>query len=190
MSADAATGDSTQPLVYHVAATLDGFIAHPDGSFGGFAWDDEVVADFFAELERFGTVLMGRKTYDVGLAEGKTSPYPAMRQVVFSRSMAESPDPAVEIVRQDPAAFVRELKATASKPVWLCGGAEIAAILMHDALVDQVVVKLNPVVFGSGIPMIGPTGPQTALRLTDTHTYGCGIIRLRYDVARPDPSAG
>lgn len=172
-------------LTYHVAATLDGFIAHEDGSFGGFEWDDEVVSDFLADLDTFGTVLMGRKTYEVGLKEGKTSPYPSMRQVVFTRTMAESPDEAVELVQGDIAAFVRAAKLKADAPIWLCGGADIASKLMSAGLVDRVVVKLNPVVFGSGIPLFGAATGQTALRLKETKVYDCGIVLLRYDVDRP-----
>ena len=37
-------------VTYYVAASVDGFIAHPDGSFGGFPWDDEFGA---ALLELF-----------------------------------------------------------------------------------------------------------------------------------------
>lgn len=173
-------------LIYYVAATLDGFIAHEDGSFDGFEWDDEVVADFFADLEGFGTVLMGRKTYEVGLKEGKTSPYPTMRQVVFSRSMEESPDEAVELVQGDIAGFVRAVKSDAEAPVWLCGGAEVASTLMGAGLVDRVVVKLNPVVFGSGIPLFGAGVDQTSLTLTETKAYDCGIVLLRYVVKRPN----
>ena len=169
-------------LIYHVASTLDGFIAHEDGSFDGFAWDDAVVSDFFADLERFGTVLMGRRTYDVGLKAGKTSPYPSMRQVVFSRTL-ESPDAAVEVVSGDLVAFTRALKAEADAPVWLCGGGEIAATLFAAGLVDRVVVKLNPVVFGSGIPLFGPEVDTTALTLTDAKVYEGGTVLLHYDVA-------
>lgn len=176
-------------LTYYVAASLDGFIAHADGSFDGFAWDDEVVSDFFADLERFGTVLMGRKTYEVGLKEGKTSPYPSMRQVVFSRTIEESPDEAVELVRGDIAEFVRNLKSQADAPVWLCGGADVASTLLDAGLVDQIVVKLNPVVFGSGIPLFGPAVDLTSLALTRTRVYDCGIVFLDYDVVRSDGAA-
>lgn len=169
-------------LIYYVAATLDGFIANADGSFDGFAWDDEVVADFLADLEPFGTVLMGRKTYEVGLAEGKTSPYPDKRQVVFSRSMVASPDEAVELVRDDVVGFVRGVKAEAEAPIWLCGGADVAATLFAAGLVDHVVVKLNPVVFGAGIQLLGPACGQHSLTLTDSKVYGCGIVLLTYAV--------
>src|SRR5690606_32914308 len=97
-------------LIYYVASTLDGFIAHEDGSFEGFPWDDAYGADLFASFPEtipahlregqstragnkyFDAVLMGRKTYEVGLQEGITSPYPTLEQYVFSRTMKESPD--------------------------------------------------------------------------------------------------
>ena len=169
-------------LTYYVAASLDGFIAREDGSFAGFEWDEEVVADFVADLENFGTVLMGRKTYEVGLQEGKTSPYPTMRQILFSTTMTASPDKAVELVRRDMPDFVRALKSTAEKPVWLCGGANIAATLLREELIDRVVVKLNPVVFGSGIPLFAGEINSGGLTLLETKTYHCGIIVLSYNV--------
>ncbi|MEM6793630.1 MAG: dihydrofolate reductase family protein, partial [Acidobacteriota bacterium] len=181
---------SVSDLTYYVAASLDGFIAQEDGSFGAFSWDEEVVADFVSDLERFGTVLMGRKTYEAGLNEGKTSPYPAMRQIVFSRTFKESPDPAVELVRGDLAAFVRGLKSESEAPIWLCGGGEVASTLLGAGLVDRMVVKLNPVVLGSGIPLFGSGVNATPLKLIETKVYGCGIVLLTYEVSRSgDPAA-
>ncbi|GAB5519986.1 MAG: dihydrofolate reductase family protein [Rhodothermales bacterium] len=169
-------------LTYYVAATLDGYIAHDDGTFDGFVWDDELVADMVASFQTYGTVLMGRKTYDVGLREGKTNPYPMLRQVVFSRTMT-SPDAAVEVTDQDPVAFVRALKAEANEPIWLCGGGSMAAQLMAAGLIDHLQVKVNPVLFGGGIPLFADPIPQTDLTLTDTKVYTeSGIVLLRYDV--------
>ena len=37
-----------------------------------------------------------------------------------------------------------------------------------DYLIDEIVVKLNPVVFGAGIPLFGATFSQTALELIDS----------------------
>lgn len=167
-------------LCYYVATTLDGHIAHVDGSFDGFAWDDEVVADFFSDLASFGTVLMGRKTYEVGVKEGKTSPYPSMRQIVFSRTLETSPDPAVELVHEDPAGFVSRLKAETDRPIWLCGGGEIASALMGAGLIDRLVLKLNPVVFGDGIRLVSGLDEQVSFVLESSKTYDCGILKLGY----------
>jgi dihydrofolate reductase len=78
-------------LVYYVACTVDGFIAREDGSFDWALHQGEHFAElierfpetFPAHLRqalgvpqnarRFDTVLMGRKTYEVGLHEGITS---------------------------------------------------------------------------------------------------------------------
>lgn len=169
-------------LVYYVASTIDGFIAHEDGSFDGFEWDDEVVSDFFADLKKFGTVLMGRKTYDVGLREGKTSPYPSMRQVVFSRTMEKSPHADVELVRSDVVEFARACKSQATAPIWLCGGSEVASLLGASGLIDRVTVKLNPVLFGAGIPLFHEHIDQMKLDLQSTKSYDCGIVLLDYQV--------
>lgn len=173
-------------LVYYVASTLDGFIAHKDGSFDGFEWDDEVVADFFEDQKQFGTVLMGRKTYEVGLKEGVTSPYPDMNQIVFSRSMKESPDTAVELIDTDPVTIVQSLKSKVEKPIWLCGGSNLATQLLKSKLIDEVVIKLNPVVFGAGIPIFGEISQHVPLKLKRSKTYKCGIVFNTYHVSLND----
>ncbi len=169
-------------LTYYVATSLDGFIAREDGSFDGFDWDDEVVADFLSDLEGFGTVLMGRNTYEAGLNEGKTNPYLTMRQILFSRTMVASPDKAVELVQRDISKFVKDLKAVSEKPIWLCGGADVATTLMNEDLIDRVVVKLNPVIFGTGIPIFGENVCFYKLNLQETKLYHCGIVLLSYKV--------
>ena len=169
---------------YLVASTLDGYIAHRDGTFDGFAWDDEVVADFFASIQTFSTVVMGRKTYEVGLREGKVSPYPHLRQIVFSRTMT-SPDPAIEVTADDPVAVVTSLREKDGAPVWVCGGAQLATQLFGARLIDEVTVKLNPVLFGDGIPLVETGLTQTALVLKETRPYGkSGVVLLTYDVVR------
>lgn len=189
-----------RPLIYYVASTLDGFIAHPDGSFGGFPWDEAYAADLMASFPEtfpahfrgpdapafenrwFDAVLMGRNTYEVGLREGIANPYPTLRQYVFSRTMRQSPDAHVTLVSEDAAGVVGALKREPGRAIWLCGGAVLAATLFQAGLVDGLIVKLNPVVFGAGIPLLGADIQPTRLALTESKTYPSGHVLLHYTV--------
>ena len=183
-------------LVYYVACSVDGFIAREDGSFDFVLPDGEHLRDLvrrFPETvpghlrnaldvtagnQYFDTVLMGRATYEVGLNLGVTSPYPHLNQYVVSRTMVESPDPEVHLVHHDPVALVRQLKQEEGKDIWLCGGGQLAAALLPE--IDELILKINPVLLGTGIPLFAGGPYQAALDLLDTQTYANGFVAARY----------
>lgn len=186
-------------LTYFDATTIDGFIAAPNGDFDFFL--QHVTGDFLPYLvnewpetlstpgrtalgigevpnSRFDTVLMGRGTYEVGLPDGLTSPYPHLRQIVLSRSMTQSPDPAVEVVAEDPLALVRGLKREDGLDIWLCGGADLAGQLLPE--IDELVVKQYPIVSGSGMPLFRADFAPHHLRLADHRVFEGGNLVLTY----------
>ncbi|MFE9694673.1 dihydrofolate reductase family protein [Micromonospora sp. NPDC005806] len=187
-------------LVYYVASTLDGFIAAPDGSYDFLPLEPDVAAYLTAEWPqtfptfahaqygiasppagRFDALLMGRATYDPALKMGVTSPYAHLKQYVFARSLPPSDDPQVEIVDGDPVAFVRELKERPGGDIWLCGGGHLAGQLLGE--VDELVVKLNPVVVGSGVPLADRGFEPHRFTLVDTRPFDSGVVVLRYTAA-------
>jgi dihydrofolate reductase len=187
-------------LKYYVACSVDGFIAHTDGSFDGFLQEGEhftgLIENFpetfpvhfrdamgiNAENKHFDVVLMGRKTYEVGSKMGITNPYPQMKQYLFSRSMKESPDVNVELVSSYAIAFVKRLKHETGKDIWLCGGADLAATLFAENLIDELILKINPFLMGSGIPLFAGVIKQTSLELTNSKIYRNGVLVLHYRV--------
>jgi dihydrofolate reductase len=187
-------------LTYFIACSVDGFIAREDGSFDFFPMTGEHIPYIVAEYPEtipghlrdalgvragnthFDTVLMGRNTYEVGSAIGVTSPYAHLRQYVVSRTMATSPSPDVQLVSSDPIDLVRGLKREAGLDIWLCGGAGLAGAL-YDAI-DELIVKVNPVVLGAGIGLFAGVRGPTRLELTDHRTFAGGVALHRYDVVK------
>lgn len=172
-------------LIYYVAATLDGFIAHSDGSVGGFLEEGPHVADYLKSLQDFDTVIMGRHTYefgyDYGLQPGQPA-YPHMKHYIFSKTMQlDTLHDQVEIVKADELATVQRLKVETGTPIYLCGGGAFAGFLLEQELIDELIVKVNPVVFGSGIPLFGiTTEKQVALELYNSKSYENGVFFLYY----------
>ncbi|MEU2027011.1 dihydrofolate reductase family protein [Streptomyces sp. NPDC016469] len=188
-------------LTYLVAATLDGHIAEsggadPTGTLFDVGQDylDYAIANYPETLPtgarqafgvtdpgtRFDTVLEGRRSYQLGLDAGITNAYAHLRHLVFSRTLADSPDPGVEVVADDPAATVRKLKAEPGRGLWLVGGAALAGELFEE--IDEIVVKVNPVASGTGIPLF--TGRnQTSRRrfaVRDHTVLAGGVVILTY----------
>ncbi|MFD4771372.1 dihydrofolate reductase family protein [Streptomyces niveus] len=189
-------------LSYFIAVSIDGYIGDPTGEAEFFTRfvDEEFLAflkDEYPETlptpgrqplgidhlenKRFDTVIQGRRTYEVALDMGVTSPYAHMRQLVASRTLT-SPDPAVEIVSGDIAALVRELKREEGLGIYLCGGANLAAELFEE--VDELVVKTYPLILGSGMPMFGTKYAQTEFALESNRTFGNGAVVRTYSRKR------
>lgn len=176
-------------IIYHVATTLDGFIAREDGSFDGFVSEGEHVADFLDSIKNYGAILMGKNTYEVGYKYGMKPGDPAyadfnpdMKNYVFSRSANFESNARVQLVRQDEIEFIKNLKMEAGKDIWLCGGGALAGTLLEHELIDELLIKLNPVVFGSGIPLFGESKKGLNLSLLSSKIYESGVILLRHEI--------
>lgn len=166
-----------RPVRYNVAASLDGYVAGPNGEYDWIPEDPTV--DFGALFAAVDTVLVGRKSYQV-MRAGPSPLSGGMRAYVFSSTLQQEDCPGVTVVPGDAAEFVAELRAEAGAgEIWLFGGGQLFRSLLDAGQVDRVEVTIVPVLLGGGIPLV-PPGGRVPLRLLDTHHYPSGMVTLRY----------
>lgn len=183
---------------YYLAASLDGYIALPDGSidwltgFSGTSNPDApeanegpMLADgayerFYAEI---GAVAMGSKTYEFILEAGRSWPYADVPAWVFSSRELPIPDGAeVRLVRGDVAPPHAEMVVAAGeRNVWIVGGGDLASRFAAKGLLDELLLTTVPVVLGEGIPVFAePLCGE--LRLTGTQVFRNGMVELSYEL--------
>jgi dihydrofolate reductase len=171
-------------LKYYVASSLNGFIAREDDSFDYFVAEGEHVPDYLESLNSFDVVLMGRKTYEIGLKVGVTDPYPNLKSYVFSRTIKASPNEKVEVVSENAVELIKELKSESGKDIYLCGGGELAAMLFREDLIDEVIIKAHPVLVGSGVRLFSEAIRQVDLEFISSKTFRTGVVVLHYRVKK------
>jgi dihydrofolate reductase len=170
-------------VCYQVAASLDGFIAGPNGEYDWIVSDPEI--DFRAIYARYDTALLGRRTFEL-ITDGKkkkSGAMPGMKTFVFSRTLRPGDYPKVTVVAENAAETVAGLRAEKGKDIWLFGGGLLFRSLLDAGQVDTVEVAVIPVLLGGGIPLLPPPFGQAKLKLTGHKVYKkSGIVSLEYAV--------
>ena len=170
-------------VIYGAACSLDGYIARPDGGLDWLHWSDDVSAimkDFWKGID---TILMGRKTYEVGEKSGGGGSMGGIKGYLFSRTLREAPK-GMELVSDDAGGFVRRLKEQDGKGICVMGGGELAQSLFEAGVIDEVGANVHPVLLGSGIPLFHPMSRQIDLELIETKVLKTGCVYVLYRVKR------
>lgn len=168
-------------VVYYAAASLDGFIATPDGRFDWLSPYPLDVEDYgYKELiDSIDSALMGRKTYEQ-VAEMGEWPYGDTPMYVFSRKALDPVGPSVTITSQSPRDVMAEMDRRGLRRAWLLGGGELASSFRKEGLISEWILSIMPVILGGGIPLVAPGGPIEPLKLTATQAYPSGVVQLKY----------
>jgi dihydrofolate reductase len=167
---------------YSVAMSLDGYIAGPDDQYDWIPMDPSV--DWKAFMERFDTVLLGRRTYEMTLRQGPSPESPRMKTFVFSRTLAPADHPRVTLVKENAGEVVAGLRRARGKEIWLMGGGILFESLLEAGCVDVVEVGVVPVLLGRGIPFLPKLSRDRRLDLKDVRRYPSGIVMLTYAMSK------
>ncbi|HEY9392381.1 MAG TPA: dihydrofolate reductase family protein [Mycobacteriales bacterium] len=189
-------------IILMMSVSLDGFFEGPNREIDWHTVDDEVHRHFNQELAAMGAFVEGRVTYELmddfwPTADADPSaPEPVvefariwrdMPKIVFSRTLQRA-DPNTTIKREVMVEDIMALKGQPGGDLAL-GGANLAATFRRLDLIDEYRISVHPVLIGRGRPLFQESDTRTYLQLTDTRTFGNGVVQLRYERAEA-PSPG
>jgi dihydrofolate reductase len=178
--------------------SLDGVIQDPAGDegFRRGGWvgliKDRPELNKLALDEALGAeaLLLGRRSY-----EWLAARWPSRRGELADRlnslpkyvvsSTLEHPDwNNSTILKGDVVDEVSKLKQELDGEVVVPASFRLVRTLMEHDLVDELRLKIFPVVLGAGARLFGETGDKKPMRLVDTQTFGGDVAFLTYEVVR------
>jgi len=169
--------------------TRDGFT---QGGWSSRKADDQVLAATYARVEEGGglQLLLGRRSYEWFAAR-----WPSRRGELADR-LNSVPKYVVSSTLEHPAwnnstvlagdalTEVSRLKHEISGDIVVPASFQLVHTLMEHDLVDELRLKIFPVVLGAGERLFGETSDKKPMRLVDTQTVEAGVAFLTYERVR------
>jgi dihydrofolate reductase len=183
--------------------SLDGVIQDPAGDegFTRGGWVGRIAAlpevAKVALDEALGTeaLLLGRRSYEwfatrwpsrSGELADRLNSLP---KYVVSSTLAEPDWNNTTVLKGDVVNAVSKLKQELDGEINVPASFQLARTLIEHDLVDELRLKIFPIVLGAGERLFGELGDKKTFRLTDSRTVGDGVAILTYEPVR-DPGQG
>lgn len=187
-------------LIWLVDTSLDGFMSGPKGEmdWAGTDIDDELWDNVNDLLGTVDTALFGRLTYQnfeqywPAVPGNLSSP---KNEIDFSRWIDETPKYVASrtlsklnwknsmLLDADLAEGIRRVKEQSGKDILMFGSCDLASGLVHQDLIDQMQIRIHPVMLGVGRPLFKDRSKRQRMKLEKSRVFASGVIQLRYDVA-------
>ncbi|HMD44037.1 MAG TPA: dihydrofolate reductase family protein [Candidatus Acidoferrum sp.] len=164
-----------------MASSLDSYISRKDGSVDWLFLDQDYgMKEFFASVD---VAVMGRKTY---AKAQELSPqgvnFPGMKTFVFSHLLPKGKQENVEVISDSTENWLKSIRATPGKDIWLVGGGEMVREFLQKKLVNEIGISIHPRLLGDGIPLYIQPYPETELELIHSKAHPSGLLQVFYRV--------
>jgi dihydrofolate reductase len=185
-------------VVIDVSMSIDGFVAGPGDSEGlplgehgarlhewMFHQDSQQAGDAQVVNElraRVGAVLMGRRTFDVGVPNWGDVPFPGPCFVLThrSRDVLAMASGTFTFVTEGLGAALRQARAAASGSAVVVMGGDAGGQCLAAGLLDELDIHLVPVLLGRGVRVFEHPGAQPAGWAAPEVRQSPQVTHLRY----------
>jgi dihydrofolate reductase len=174
-------------VVLIMTASIDGFVAAPDGiAVGGHPEPAELKRWKLERIRRAGTHIMGRASY-VEMAtywpksnDDYAAPMNEIPKVVFSKTLKEATWPESSIASGDLADEIAALRKQPGGEIIAWGGAGFAQALSKARLIDEYAIVTRPIAYGGGKPLFLDLDEAMQFEPLATTTYASGTLLRLY----------
>ena len=179
-------------------ASLDGVMQAPGGpeedrsggfKYGGWTvpyFDEELGKVIADQMSKPSELLLGRKTFQIFASywpdhEEEWPGINTLKKYVVSRTVSNH--------RWDNSVFlksaedIKELKEQHGPDLQVHGSGDLIQMLLQNDLVDELWLKIFPVVLGSGKRLFGNRTIPRSLKLKETKITPAGVVVLSYEKA-------
>jgi dihydrofolate reductase len=182
-------------LILIVHTSLDGFVAGPNGELDGFDNKAENLEFVVSLTETADSALFGRISFQLlesywptardhpGATKGEvlySNWYNQAHKIVFSKTLSQDNLQHTTILREIHSEEINKIKNQRGENILIFGSPSVAQQMMPIDLIDEFWIFINPIVFGTGIPLFNEMADKIKLKLLNTHTFSNGEIALHY----------
>jgi dihydrofolate reductase len=177
-------------LIVSNLMSLDGYFEGPNHERDWFLLDGDFFEYVRELLGEAGTLLFGRRTYEMMAAHWPAAPADEtaykmnhLPKIVFSGTLDKAEWNNTSIVKDSYAEEILKIKQSGKGDLVLLGSAMLASHFLQYGLIDEYRVILNPVLLGAGQPLFPDIKQRIKLKLARTKPLASGVIILYYQKA-------
>jgi len=191
-------------IVMFNRVSADGLFAAADGNLDWIVRDPEVDRHGASGIPRTDTVILGRRTYEqfasfwphVLNAPAPVDPHGPggfspelhafaraltdMTKLVFSTKLKNVTWENSRVQRDIDPHAIEAMKRQPGKDMIIFGSGSIVTQLTRHGLIDEYQLIVNPVLLGSGQPLLAGLTGTAALELLEARRFPSGNVMLRY----------
>jgi dihydrofolate reductase len=180
-------------LLAHIS--LDGFVAGPRGELDDFDASEENLEFVCSLTKSADTALFGRVSYELlnaywPIAKDRPQATPGeidysnwynkARKIVISKTLGQKTGDNTTIINGNIPDAIIQIREQTGKDILIFGSPSVSQLLMHENLIDDYWIFVNPTIFGKGIPLFAGPANKLKLGLVTTKQFANGEIAIHY----------
>lgn len=162
-----------------MAVSLNGIIATPDNKEDFLSHENW--NEFVNAVQKRGCLVWGRKTYELvrEWPESYLKPFSDITKIVLTTDKNYKLDVGFTLANS-PQEAIRILENKGFKETILTGGSTNNSTFAELDLIDEIILNIEGVIVGQGIPLFKPINKELPLKLISTKKVSDNIIQVHY----------
>ena len=174
---------ATVKVLLYIAISINGIIARENNEEDFISHENW--KEFVRLAKEFGCMVWGSKTLEVVLSWPKEykGELKGVRKIVISSKQGLDVPIGYTLVNS-PKEALSLLEKEGFKAVLLAGGSNLNASFAKEGLIDEIIISIEPVIVGKGIPIFATENFDLKTLLINTKKLNDQLIQLHYKVLK------